>query len=109
MFPPTETTPTTPPARRLVGALRMIRSFLLLEDDYDVDWEVDQDERHPDRHLTEAISEHPHRTYVRLHRHARGRSRPGALPAPEQVCLSEVARGERRRQEERGDRASLGR
>ena len=24
--------------------LRLARSFLLLEDDYDVDWEVDQDE-----------------------------------------------------------------
>ena len=27
-----------------LGALRLTRSFLLLEDDYDVDWEVDRDE-----------------------------------------------------------------
>lgn len=35
---------TPPLARRLLEALHLIRSFLLLEDDYDVDWEVDQDE-----------------------------------------------------------------
>ena len=31
-------------AQRTLGALRLTRSFLLLEDDYDVDWEVDLDE-----------------------------------------------------------------
>ena len=31
-------------AQRTLGALRLTRSFLLLEDDYDVDWEVDWDE-----------------------------------------------------------------
>ena len=30
--------------RRASAALSLARSFLLLEDDYDVDWEVDQDE-----------------------------------------------------------------
>ncbi len=32
-------------AQRTLGALGLARSFLLLEDDYEVDWEVDQDER----------------------------------------------------------------
>ena len=42
--------PHTPPfAQRALGALRLARSFLLLEDDYEVDWEVDQDERADDR------------------------------------------------------------
>jgi hypothetical protein len=37
--------PNTPPLlHRLLEALRLVRSFLLLEDDYDVDWEVDWDE-----------------------------------------------------------------
>lgn len=31
--------------RRARAALSLARSFLLLEDDYDVDWEVDQDEQ----------------------------------------------------------------
>ena len=37
--------PTSKLAQRALGALRLARSFLLLEDDYDVDWEVGQDER----------------------------------------------------------------
>jgi hypothetical protein len=28
-------------AQRTLGTLRLTRSFLMLEDDYDVDWEVD--------------------------------------------------------------------
>ena len=31
-------------AQRALGAVRVARSFLLLEDDYEVDWEVGQDE-----------------------------------------------------------------
>jgi hypothetical protein len=45
-------------AQRTLGALRLTRSFLLLEDDYDVDWEVDLDEP-----LTQTI--HPHRASLR--------------------------------------------
>ena len=44
-------------AQRTLGALRLTRSFLLLEDDYDVDWEVDLDES-----LTQ---KHPHRAPLR--------------------------------------------
>ena len=41
MFPRSTPSPLT---RRARTALSLARSFLLLEDDYDVDWEVDQDE-----------------------------------------------------------------
>jgi hypothetical protein len=52
-----------------VGALRLVRSFLLLEDDCS-DWEAGQDE-------------HPHRRAAKLPRRDR---RPGAIEAREQVC-----------------------
>jgi hypothetical protein len=66
-------------AQRALGAVRVACSFLLLEDDYEVDWEVGQDEP---RHAS-----HPHRAPLR-----RGpvRRRPGQLPAPAQPCLSPV-------------------
>jgi hypothetical protein len=87
MFPRTNTPPL---ARRLLNALRLIRSFLLLEDDYDVDWEVDWDEPYshqpsPHRTAREGPSDdHPHRVALRSRL---GSRRPGA-PAPrEQVCL----------------------
>src|SRR5664280_3522333 len=54
MFPSSRTSTL---AQRALGALRLTRSFLLLEDDYDVDWEVDRDEA-----LTQA---HPHRVPLR--------------------------------------------
>ena len=54
MFP---TARTSTLAQRALGALRLTRSFLLLEDDYDVDWEVDQNE-----HLQ---APHPHRAPLR--------------------------------------------
>ena len=72
MFPPTNPIPR--PAPRLVNALRMVRSFLLLEDDHDVDWEVGQDE-------------HPHRRTVERQRRER---RPGAIEGREQVCSCPV-------------------
>jgi hypothetical protein len=66
-------------AQRALGALRRTRSFLLLEDDREVDWEVDQDER--------ALAIHPHR--VALRGRLSGR-RPGE-PAPRpQVCLCPI-------------------
>jgi hypothetical protein len=78
MFPGT---PKSKLAQRALGAVRVARSFLLLEDDYEVDWEVGQDE--PGHAL------HPHRAPLR-----RGcaRRRPGQVPAPAQPCLSPVGR-----------------
>jgi hypothetical protein len=78
MFP---RTPKSKLAQRALGAVRVARSFLLLEDDYEVDWEVGQDE--PRR------APHPHRAPLR-----RGcaRRRPGQIPAPAQLCLSPVGR-----------------
>jgi hypothetical protein len=78
MFPHT---PKSKLAQRALGAVRVARSFLLLEDDYEVDWEVGQDE--PSHAL------HPHRAPLR-----RGcaRRRPGQVPAPAQPCLSPIRR-----------------
>jgi hypothetical protein len=79
-------------AQRALDALHVAHSFLLLEDDYDIDWEVDQDE--PTR-----VS-HPHRAPLR------GRPIPrraGLVPARPQACLAPVGHvthapgGERKR------------
>lgn len=89
-------------ARRLLGGVDLIRSFLLLEDDYDVDWEVDQDKPIESpvcglRLSTRSESDrgsHPHRMVLPSRLGAR---RPGA-PAPrEQVCLCPLPPRERRR------------
>lgn len=90
-------TDTPPFARRLVAALHLIRSFLLLEDDYDVDWEVDQDEPIESRSRGSRSSggnetdqsDHPHR--VALPSRTRVR-RVGALAPREQVCLCPLPR-----------------
>jgi hypothetical protein len=66
-------------AQRALGALRLTRSFLLLEDDHEVDWEVDQDER--------AQAGHPHRTALRGRL---SRRRPGQPPPGPHVCVSPV-------------------
>jgi hypothetical protein len=78
MFPHT---PKSKLAQRALGAVRVARSFLLLEDDYEVDWEVGQDE--PSHAL------HPHRAPLR-----RGcvERRPGASTHTCHVCLSPVER-----------------
>ena len=77
MFPSSRTSTL---ARHTLGALRLARSFLLLEDDYDVDWEVD---------WNEPIGEtHPHRAPLR------GRSvsrRPGQPALRAQLCLCPIA------------------
>jgi hypothetical protein len=78
MFPPSKDSTL---ARRILGVARLTRSFLLLEDDYDVDWEVDRNEP------AEAI--HPHR--VALRRHSRA-GRPGRPPEPQHVCMCPVNR-----------------
>ena len=89
MFCSTDTQPFT---RRLAGGLRLIRSFLLLEDDYDVDWEVDQDEPvEPPVSIPswkqQARDDHPHRVALRSRS---GTRRPGAAAAREQVCVCPV-------------------
>jgi hypothetical protein len=58
MFPRSTPSPLT---RRARNALSLARSFLLLEDDYDVDWEVDQDESGQDRSKIDGISDRPAR------------------------------------------------
>jgi hypothetical protein len=83
MFPSARTSTI---AQRALGAARLARSFLLLEDDYDVDWEVDQDQRDD--------LEHPHRAQLRNRAIAMrlARRRPGQVPAHEQLCLSPIRR-----------------
>jgi hypothetical protein len=84
MFPSARTSTI---AQRALGAARLARSFLLLEDDYDVDWEVDQDQRDD--------LEHPHRAQLRNRAIARrlARRRPGQVQPHVQLCLSPVRRG----------------
>jgi hypothetical protein len=96
MFPRSTTSPLT---RRARNALSLARSFLLLEDDYDVDWEVDRDELGRDRSKIEGISDrpareragvrHPHRTTLRGRA---ARVRAGAPAKTVQVCLCPVER-----------------
>jgi hypothetical protein len=69
-------------AQRALDALRVARSFLLLEDDYDVDWEVDQDE--PNR------VPHPHRAPLRGRVYER---RAGQVAAAKHLCLSPLEPG----------------
>ncbi|HEX3519717.1 MAG TPA: hypothetical protein VHT29_11870 [Solirubrobacteraceae bacterium] len=91
--------------QRALDALGLFRSFLLLEDDYDVDWEVDQEE------LTEV--DHPHRAALRAGVIAErlAHRRPGQLAPATQLCLSPVSRpgGVRSRARKRhGDTARKG-
>jgi hypothetical protein len=79
------TAKTSKLAQRTLGTLRLTRSFLLLEDDYDVDWEVDSNEP-----LTQI---HPHRVMLRGpgRRSRRCRSRRnGEVPSRELACLTPV-------------------
>jgi hypothetical protein len=68
-------------AGRSRALLATARSLLIVEDDRDVDWEVDQEPAghgtHPHRERLGAAWGGPHR-----------RRRPGQPPAREQVCLS---------------------
>jgi hypothetical protein len=83
MFPSTKNSKL---AQRTLGALRLTRSFLLLEDDYGVDWEVDRDEP--------VAQIHPHRAPLRGRTSSeRAASRRAGQPAPrEHACLSPIAR-----------------
>jgi hypothetical protein len=80
MFPSLRTSPL---AQRALGALDLARSFLLLEDDYAVDWEVDRDEPSPPIH--------PHRAPLRRRSTPR---RPGGGLQVEHVCVSPIFNGE---------------
>jgi hypothetical protein len=72
-------TPKNKLAQRALDALRVARSFLLLEDDYEVDWEVGQDGR--------TRVSHPHRAPLRG---GCAQRRAGEVPARRQACLSPV-------------------
>ena len=75
-------------ARRALDALRLTRSFLTLEDDYAVDWEVDnRDEPYGE-------TPHPHRAPLRGRSVRRRRGQPATAP---QLCLSPVTRRPRPR------------
>jgi hypothetical protein len=87
-------------AQRTLGALRLTRSFLLLEDDYDVDWEVDLDES-----LTQ---KHPHRAPLRgpgSRSRLLPERRPGEPIAGSGHCLSPVDAPTGRRQSWRASAA----
>jgi hypothetical protein len=73
---------TSPLAQRTFGALDLARSFLLLEDDYGVDWEVD-----PNEPFTPV---HPHRTPLRRRSRAR---RPGEGAPARQDCITPTVHG----------------
>ncbi len=116
-------TPHTQPfARRLFSALRLIRSFLLLEDDYDVDWEVDGDEPAESAGCVSRRSglggsrlsdlggsdgrDHPHRVPLRSRL---GGRRAGMPASREQVCLCPLPPRERReRDSQRCSRITAG-
>jgi hypothetical protein len=66
-------------AQRALDVLRLTRSFLLLEDDYSVDWEVDWDEP--------SSEAHPHRVPLRG---GFVRRRPGEPATAPQLCLSPI-------------------
>jgi len=82
MFSPDRTSKL---GQRALDALGLVRSFLLLEDDYDVDWEVDQEERFE--------VDHPHRAALRRGAVAErlAHRRPGQPQTPAQVCISPVS------------------
>jgi hypothetical protein len=111
-----------PLLRRLPSALLSIRSFLLLEDDYDVDWEVDRDEQGelvgPDTngHASVALrselggsegNRHPHRMALQSRL---GDRRPGVVAGRELVCVCPLPLREPRVGEvgQRGSRMSTG-
>jgi len=66
--------PRSTVGQRALGALRLTRSFLLLEDDYGVDWEVDDQDERPE-------TNHPHRAPLR----GRLATRRIGEPAPVQL------------------------
>lgn len=75
--------------RRARNALSLARSFLLLEDDYDVDWEVDLDEFGRGDARGWNPGPHPHRTALRSRS---ARVRAGQTAQSAQVCVCPVER-----------------
>src|SRR5438128_11176928 len=83
MFP--KTNPSTLTQRALTG-LRLCRSFLMLEDDDAVDWEVGWTER-------AELAEHPHRAALRERRPSRRMPRRPGQPSPAvHACASPTRR-----------------
>jgi hypothetical protein len=78
---------TSPLAQRALGALDLARSFLMLEDDIAVDWEVDWDEP--------IVPVHPHRVPLRRRSESR---RPGRVAPVAEACLSPTFNGQPARQ-----------
>jgi hypothetical protein len=72
-------------SQRALGALRLTRSFLLLEDDYDVDWEVDYDEPLTHKHPHRAPLRGPGRQSLRA-----SNRRGGETDSATTACLSPV-------------------
>jgi hypothetical protein len=72
-------------AQRTVGALRLVRAFLLLEDDYEVDWEVDENDASRSTHL--------HRVSLpgRVGGARPTARRPGQPSPAQHVCVSPVS------------------
>ncbi len=72
-------------------AASLARSFLLLEDDYDVDWEVDGDERDREAALAAGSTRHhPHRRALRSRLSPPERRRGGQPPRPDMPCLCPI-------------------
>jgi hypothetical protein len=73
--------------QRALATAELLRSFLLLEDDRSVDWEVDRSREREEGQAGRAA----------LHEHARSLARPprarrpGEAPARPQLCLSPIA------------------
>jgi hypothetical protein len=77
-------TRTSKMGQRTLDAFGLARSFLLLEDDTAVDWEVGQDEQ--------VEVDHPHRAALRGRaiERRRARRRPGQGTPRAQVCLCPI-------------------
>jgi hypothetical protein len=73
--------------QRALATADLLRSFLLLEDDRSVDWEVDRSREREQAQVGRATLHEHRRSLVRPCRVRR----PGEGPASQQVCLSPVA------------------
>ena len=91
-----------PPARSIVARpLSLARSFLLLEDDYDVDWEVDQDEPAGET----AARGMRRRARIRIDRRCAGAASATAGQRPGATTSRGAGQTRRRRCPDRGGRA----
>jgi hypothetical protein len=92
-------TRTSPARQRTLDALGLVRSFLLLEDDTAVDWEVGQGEQ--------VEVDHPHRAALRgrVIERRLARRRPGQGTPAAQVCVCPI--GSRGRSDKPVERCSV--